>query len=183
MLIDYFKNWISTVFFPEITQFIYSFFLRFFFAGEYQPNPECSLHVPTVSSQQPQVYQEVRLRCWRMKCSSPCEWPLMTWTALVAKWRWGSHQIQQEFPINHLNASQLVLIIFDESGLSKEPWSFNVCIKLWYLLDLLVDNDANSMLGYVVHTSRFTVVAFVRHSFLNGACALERQIQIMLPCF
>lgn len=44
-----------------------------------------------------------------------------------------------------------------------------------YLLDLLVHNDANSMLGYVVYASRFTMVAFVRHSFLNGACALERE--------
>lgn len=43
-----------------------------------------------------------------------------------------------------------------------------------YLLDLLVDNDADSMLGYVVDTSRLAMVALVRHSFLNGTCALER---------
>lgn len=48
--------------------------------------------------------------------------------------------------------------------------SLNIC----HLLDLLVDNDANSMLGYVVHTARLTMVALVRHSFLNGTCALKR---------
>lgn len=55
--------------------------------------------------------------------------------------------------------------------------SRNIC----HLLDLLVDNDANSMLGYVVHASRLTMVALVRHSFLNGTCALKRNA-IMQRC-
>lgn len=49
-------------------------------------------------------------------------------------------------------------------------FSGNIC----HLLDLFVDNDANSMLGYIVHTSRLTMVALVRHSFLNCTCALMR---------
>lgn len=40
---------------------------------------------------------------------------------------------------------------------------------------MLVDDDANSMLGNVVHASRLPMVAFMRHTFLNGTCALERQ--------
>lgn len=59
----------------------------------------------------------------------------------------------------------------------------DLSLKVWYLLDLLVDNDANSMLGYVVHTSRLTMVALVRHSFLNGTCALERQMQLCSNVF
>lgn len=43
-----------------------------------------------------------------------------------------------------------------------------------YLLDLLVDNNADSMLGYVVHTSCLAMVALVRHTLLNGSCALKR---------
>lgn len=43
-----------------------------------------------------------------------------------------------------------------------------------YLLDLLVDNDADSVLSYIVDTSRLTMVALVRHSLLNGTCALKR---------
>lgn len=43
---------------------------------------------------------------------------------------------------------------------------------LGYSLDLLVDNDANSMLGYVVDSASLAVVALMRHSFLNGTCAL-----------
>lgn len=45
--------------------------------------------------------------------------------------------------------------------------------NIFYLLDLLVDNDADSMLGYVVDTACLAVVAFMRHTFLNGTCALE----------
>lgn len=40
-------------------------------------------------------------------------------------------------------------------------------------LDLLVDNNADSMLSYVVDTSCFAMVALVRHTLLNGACALD----------
>lgn len=50
---------------------------------------------------------------------------------------------------------------------------FDVSGNMCHLLDLLVDNDANSMLGYIVHASCFTMVALVRHSFLNGTCALK----------
>ena len=42
-----------------------------------------------------------------------------------------------------------------------------------YSLDLLVDDDADSMLGYIVDSTSLTVVALMRHSFLNGTCALE----------
>lgn len=63
-------------------------------------------------------------------------------------------------------------------------WKVQSKVKLQYfmksyarfhLLDLLVDNDANGMLGNIVHTSRLPMVAFMRHSFLNGTCALEWQ--------
>lgn len=47
-------------------------------------------------------------------------------------------------------------------------------LKLSNLLDLLVDNDANSMLGYIVHTSRFPMITLVRHSFLDCTCALKK---------
>lgn len=40
-------------------------------------------------------------------------------------------------------------------------------------LDLLVDNDADSMLGYIVDTSCLAMVAFMRHTLLNGTCALD----------
>lgn len=50
---------------------------------------------------------------------------------------------------------------------------FDVSVNMCHLLDLLVDNDANSVLGYIVHSSCFTMVALVRHSFLNGTCALK----------
>lgn len=43
----------------------------------------------------------------------------------------------------------------------------------FYLLDLLVDNDADSMLGYVVDAPGLAMVAFMRHTFLNGTCALK----------
>lgn len=42
-----------------------------------------------------------------------------------------------------------------------------------YLLDLLVDNYTNSMLGYIVDTSCLAMIALMRHSFLNGTCALK----------
>lgn len=42
-----------------------------------------------------------------------------------------------------------------------------------YLLDLLVDNDADSMLGYIVDTSCLAMVALMRHTSLNGTCALK----------
>lgn len=45
-----------------------------------------------------------------------------------------------------------------------------------YLLDLLVDNDAYSMLRDVINASRFAVVALMRHAFLNGSCALSTNI-------
>ena len=45
---------------------------------------------------------------------------------------------------------------------------------LWfYSLDLLVDDDADGMLGYIVDSASLAVVALMRHSFLNGTCALE----------
>lgn len=44
---------------------------------------------------------------------------------------------------------------------------------IYYLLDLLVDNDAHSMLGNIVDTSCLAMVALMRHTFLNGACALK----------
>lgn len=52
----------------------------------------------------------------------------------------------------------------------------HVYLKISHLLDLLVDNDANSMLGDVVHTSRFAMVTLVRHSFLDCTCALKKII-------
>lgn len=55
-----------------------------------------------------------------------------------------------------------------------------------YLLDLLVNNDTDSMLGYVVNSSRFAMVALMGHTLLNGTCALERNhkvsLNIRLPC-
>lgn len=44
-----------------------------------------------------------------------------------------------------------------------------------YLLNLLVDNNADSVLGYIVHTSCLAMVTLVGHSFLDGACALRRK--------
>lgn len=45
--------------------------------------------------------------------------------------------------------------------------------NIFYSLNLLVDNDANSMLGYIVDSASFAVVALMGHSLLNGTCALE----------
>ena len=42
-----------------------------------------------------------------------------------------------------------------------------------YLLNLFVDNNANSMLGNIVDSSSFAVVTFVGHSFLNSAHSLD----------
>lgn len=53
----------------------------------------------------------------------------------------------------------------------------NPYVKISHLLDLLVDNDANSMLGYVVHTSRFAMITLVRHSFLDCTCTLINDMQ------
>lgn len=41
-----------------------------------------------------------------------------------------------------------------------------------YLLDLLVDNDAYSMLCDIIDAARLAMVALMRHAFLNGSCAL-----------
>lgn len=49
-----------------------------------------------------------------------------------------------------------------------------VYTKISHLLDLLVDNDANSMLGYIVHTPRFAMITLVRHSFLDCTCTLKK---------
>lgn len=49
-----------------------------------------------------------------------------------------------------------------------------------HLLDLLVDNDADSMLGYVVYSSCLAMVALVRHSFLNGTCALKKTSHVTM---
>lgn len=51
-----------------------------------------------------------------------------------------------------------------------------------YLLDLLVDNDADSMLGYIVDASCLAVVAFMRHTFLNGSCALKQNHNSFISC-
>lgn len=48
---------------------------------------------------------------------------------------------------------------------------FSSC-TLEYLLDLLVDYDAHSMLGNIVHTACFPMVTLMRHTLLNGTCAL-----------
>lgn len=50
-------------------------------------------------------------------------------------------------------------------------------LKISHLLDLLVDNDANSMLGYVVHTACFAMITLVRHSFLDCTCTLKNNTQ------
>lgn len=49
-----------------------------------------------------------------------------------------------------------------------------------YLLDLLVDDDSQGMLGNIVHTARLAMVAFMRHSFLDGSCSLWSTITIYL---
>ena len=40
-------------------------------------------------------------------------------------------------------------------------------------MDLLVDNDAHGMLGHIVDSSGFAVVALMGHFFLNGAHSLD----------
>jgi hypothetical protein len=42
-----------------------------------------------------------------------------------------------------------------------------------FALNLLVDNDAHSMLGDIVDSSGFAVVALMGHSFLNSAHSLD----------
>lgn len=48
-----------------------------------------------------------------------------------------------------------------------------------YLLDLLVDNDAYSMLCNIINTSCFAMVAFMRHSLLDGSCALDKKMEFL----
>lgn len=38
------------------------------------------------------------------------------------------------------------------------------------------------MLGYIVDTSRFAVIALVRHAFLNGTCALKTNNKKTFNC-
>lgn len=49
----------------------------------------------------------------------------------------------------------------------------------WYLLDLLVDNDAYSMLCNIINASCFAMVAFMRHALLNGSCALDKNVVLI----
>lgn len=51
-------------------------------------------------------------------------------------------------------------------------YRLSVVAVVLYSLDLLVDDDAYSMLCDIINPSRFAVVALVRHAFLNGSCAL-----------
>lgn len=41
-----------------------------------------------------------------------------------------------------------------------------------YLLNLLVHNNAHSMLSNVIYSSSLAMVTFVGHAFLNCSCAL-----------